>query len=93
MDNYPNLENEAHRYQMEEMHVHRQEKIRKIQINLNPQYPPIKPKPQNFFPVTSVSLSVSECVRDKVPGKIHAGWEAAAKRRDPIEILEQSNKD
>jgi uncharacterized protein (DUF2252 family) len=32
-------------------------------------------------------------VRDKVPRIIHAGWEAAAKRRDPIEILEQSNKD
>ncbi len=39
------------------------------------------------------SLAAGKALREKVPRSSHAGWNAPAKRRDPVDILEESNKD
>lgn len=38
-------------------------------------------------------LAAGKLLRDKVPRTSHAGWVPLAKRRDPIDILEDSNRD
>ena len=38
-------------------------------------------------------LAAGQAMRDKVPRNSHANWTPSAQRRDPIEILEESNQD
>ena len=38
-------------------------------------------------------LVAGKTLRDKVPRERHATWKPPAKRRDPIEVLEESNRD
>ncbi|MCQ8102579.1 DUF2252 domain-containing protein [Methylomonas sp. SURF-2] len=38
-------------------------------------------------------LAIGKLLRDKVPRSSHAAWVAPAKHRDPIEILEESNRE
>lgn len=38
-------------------------------------------------------LAAGQALRDKVPRSSHADWTPSAQRRDPIEILEESNQD
>jgi uncharacterized protein (DUF2252 family) len=38
-------------------------------------------------------LSAGKALRDKVPREHHAAWKPPAKRRDPIDVLEESNRD
>ena len=38
-------------------------------------------------------LAAGKTLRDTVPRASHAGWKAPAKRRDPIDILQESNRD
>jgi len=45
------------------------------------------------FRARAESLAAGKELRTKVPRSIHAGWKAPADRRDPIDILEDSNKD
>ncbi|MGZ8238377.1 MAG: DUF2252 family protein [Methylobacter sp.] len=39
------------------------------------------------------SLAAGKALREKLPRSSHAAWKAPAGRRDPIEILEESNRD
>jgi uncharacterized protein (DUF2252 family) len=39
------------------------------------------------------SLAAGKALRDKVPRAQHAAWKPPAKRRDPIDVLEESNRD
>jgi len=45
------------------------------------------------FRARAESLASGKDLRVKVPRSSHAGWKAPADRRDPIDILEESNKD
>jgi len=38
-------------------------------------------------------LVAGKALREKVPREHHAAWKASAKRRDPIDVLEESNRD
>jgi uncharacterized protein (DUF2252 family) len=38
-------------------------------------------------------LAAGKALRDKVPREHHAVWKRPAKRRDPIDVLEESNRD
>ncbi len=38
-------------------------------------------------------IAAGKTLRDSVPRQSHAGWEPPANRRDPIEILKESNQD
>jgi uncharacterized protein (DUF2252 family) len=38
-------------------------------------------------------LAAGKALRDKVPREHHAAWKPPAKRRDPIDVLEESNRD
>jgi uncharacterized protein (DUF2252 family) len=38
-------------------------------------------------------LAAGKALRETVPRSSHAGWKAPAERRDPIDILEESNQD
>jgi hypothetical protein len=38
-------------------------------------------------------LAAGSALRDTVPRQSHAGWKRPAKRRDPIDILKESNRD
>ncbi|MEX1324537.1 MAG: DUF2252 domain-containing protein [Synechococcaceae cyanobacterium] len=38
-------------------------------------------------------IRIGKSLRDRIPRKSHAVWRPSADRRDPIEILEQSNQD
>jgi len=38
-------------------------------------------------------LAAGKALRDKVPRESHAGWKPPAKRRDPIDVLQESNRD
>jgi hypothetical protein len=38
-------------------------------------------------------LAAGKALRDSVPRTSHAEWKPSKKRRDPIDILEESNKD
>jgi len=38
-------------------------------------------------------IADGNALRDTVPRKSHAGWKRPAKRRDPIDILKESNRD
>ncbi|MFM0008562.1 DUF2252 family protein, partial [Paraburkholderia dipogonis] len=38
-------------------------------------------------------LAAGQALRDRVPRGSHADWTPSAQRRDPIEILEESNQD
>jgi uncharacterized protein (DUF2252 family) len=38
-------------------------------------------------------IAAGKALRDSVPRASHAGWEAPANRRDPVEILKESNRD
>lgn len=38
-------------------------------------------------------LATGKSLRDKVPREQHAAWKPPAKRRDPIDVLEESNRD
>ncbi|MFM0003609.1 DUF2252 family protein, partial [Paraburkholderia dipogonis] len=41
----------------------------------------------------SERLAAGRALRDRVPRNSHADWTPSAQRRDPIEILEESNLD
>jgi hypothetical protein len=38
-------------------------------------------------------LAAGKALRDKVPRERHAAWKPPVKRRDPIDVLEESNRD
>ena len=38
-------------------------------------------------------LAAGKALREKVPREQHAAWKPPAKRRDPIDVLEESNRD
>jgi uncharacterized protein (DUF2252 family) len=38
-------------------------------------------------------LATGELIREAIPRQLHAAWAPAAKRRDPIDVLEHSNRD
>jgi uncharacterized protein (DUF2252 family) len=38
-------------------------------------------------------IAAGKALRDAVPRASHAGWKAPAKRRDPVAVLEESNRD
>jgi uncharacterized protein (DUF2252 family) len=38
-------------------------------------------------------LAAGKALRETLPRSSHAGWKASAERRDPIDILEESNRD
>ena len=38
-------------------------------------------------------IAAGKALRETVPRESHAGWTPPAKRRDPIDILEESNRD
>jgi hypothetical protein len=38
-------------------------------------------------------LAAGKALRDTVPRVSHAGWKPSPRRRDPIDILEESNRD
>ena len=38
-------------------------------------------------------IAAGKALRDSVPRQSHAGWKSPANRRDPIEILKESNQD
>jgi uncharacterized protein (DUF2252 family) len=53
--------------------------------------PPKAPPPE--FLSRKERLAVGKALRDKVPRAQHAAWKPPAKRRDPIDVLEESNRD
>lgn len=48
------------------------------------------PRPE--FRSREERLSLGKALRDSVPRKNHAGWKPAPQRRDPIDVLEESNQ-
>ena len=52
-----------------------------------------KAEPVQDFLSREERLAAGKALRDTVPRKIHAGWKPPAKRRDPIDMLEESNRD
>ena len=50
-------------------------------------------KDAQLFRSRAEGLAAGKALRDTVPRNGHAAWEAPAGRRDPIEILEESNQD
>jgi len=53
--------------------------------------PPKAPLPE--FLSRKESLAAGKVLRDKVPRDHHGAWKPSAKRRDPIAVLEESNRD
>jgi len=53
--------------------------------------PPKVPVPE--FLSRKERLAAGKALRDKVPREHQATWKAPAKRRDPIDVLEESNRD
>jgi len=53
--------------------------------------PPKAPLPE--FLSRKERLAAGKALRDKVPRERHAAWKLPAKRRDPIAVLEESNRD
>jgi uncharacterized protein (DUF2252 family) len=51
-----------------------------------------KAQPKQFLP-REKRLAAGKALRDTVPREDHASWKPATKRRDPIAILEESNRD
>ncbi|WP_373652505.1 DUF2252 domain-containing protein [Schlesneria sp. DSM 10557] len=45
------------------------------------------------FRSRSQCLAAGKALRDRVPRESHAGWVPPANRRDPVEILKESNRD
>jgi len=53
---------------------------------------PPKASPPEFLS-RDERLTAGKALRDKVPREHHAAWKPSAKRRDPIDVLEESNRD
>jgi uncharacterized protein (DUF2252 family) len=53
--------------------------------------PPKAPLPE--FLSRKERLAVGKALRNEVPREQHGNWKPPAKRRDPIEVLEESNRD
>jgi uncharacterized protein (DUF2252 family) len=53
--------------------------------------PPKAPVPE--FLSRTERLAAGKALRDKVPREHHATWKPPAKRRDPIDVLEETNRD
>lgn len=53
----------------------------------------IKAKPAPVFRSRAERLTAGKALRDTVPRTSHAAWNPPPKRRDPIDILEESNRD
>jgi uncharacterized protein (DUF2252 family) len=53
---------------------------------------PPKASPPEFLS-RKERLVAGKALRDKVPREHHAAWKPSAKRRDPIDVLEESNRD
>jgi uncharacterized protein (DUF2252 family) len=53
---------------------------------------PSKASPAEFLS-RKERLVAGKALREKVPREHHAAWKPSAKRRDPIEVLEESNRD
>ena len=49
------------------------------------------PRPE--FLTRKERLAVGKALRDKVPHEQHSTWNPSAKRRNPIDVLEESNRD
>jgi uncharacterized protein (DUF2252 family) len=49
--------------------------------------------PRAEFRSREERLVAGRALRDHLPRKIHAKWEPSPKRRDPIDVLEESNRD
>lgn len=54
---------------------------------------PIRSASQTRFRSRSERIAIGKSLRDKIPRKSHATWQPPADRRDPIEILKESNQD
>lgn len=52
-----------------------------------------QPEPIPLLLSRAERLAAGKALRDSVPRPSHAEWKPPAKRRDPIDILEASNKD
>src|SRR3982751_1531030 len=50
-------------------------------------------EPAPVFRPRAERIIAGKMLRDSVPRSSHGGWKPSAKRRDPIDILEESNKD
>jgi len=53
---------------------------------------PPKAPPSEFLS-RKERLVVGKALREQVPREHHAAWRASSKRRDPIDVLEESNRD
>ena len=53
---------------------------------------PAKPRPSEFQS-RDERLAAGKALRENLPRERHAIWKASAKRRDPIDVLEESNRD
>jgi uncharacterized protein (DUF2252 family) len=54
---------------------------------------PIRAASQAQFRSRAERIQTGKSLRDKLPRSSHATWQPPANRRDPIEILEESNQD
>jgi len=53
---------------------------------------PLQAPPPEFLS-RKERLVAGKLLRDKVPRERHAAWKPSSKRRDPIDALEESNRD
>src|SRR5687768_7068910 len=53
----------------------------------------IQAEPAPIFRSRGERIAAGRSLRESVPRSTHAGWKPSAKRRDPIDILEESNQD
>jgi uncharacterized protein (DUF2252 family) len=54
---------------------------------------PVRSASQPEFRSREQRIETGKALRDKLPRSIHAVWQPPANRRDPIDILEESNQD
>ncbi|MFO1313171.1 MAG: DUF2252 domain-containing protein [Burkholderiales bacterium] len=66
-------------------------KIRKTRETASKGDAPVAAVPE--FLSRDERLVAGKALRDKVPRASHAAWKPSAKRRDPIDVLEESNRD
>lgn len=50
-------------------------------------------EPARIFHSCEERIATGKTLRESLPRSSHAGWKPATKRRDPIDVLEESNRD
>jgi uncharacterized protein (DUF2252 family) len=65
--------------------------VKKTPLKSKPKVSEAKPAP--VFSSRAERLAAGKALRDSVPRASHAEWKPSKKRRDPIDILEESNRD